>query len=41
VLALDKNFRVWFAQHSIDLNILKNEDQLRSFLNQRDPLLKK
>jgi len=37
VMELDEKSKAWFAQHSMDLNILKNEDQLNLFLNQRDP----
>ena len=32
---LDANIRSWFAQYSIDLNILNDEEDLRKFLNRR------
>lgn len=38
---LDNKIKAWFALHTIDLNILKNEDDLRRFLNLRDPLTEK
>jgi len=38
---LDIKIKEWFAQHTIDLNILKNEGDLRRFLNQRDSLTEK
>ncbi len=38
---LDIKIKAWFVQHTIGLNILKNEGDLRRFLNQRDPLKEK
>ena len=35
---LDKKAREWFKNHSIELNILRNEEELRQFLIQRDPM---
>jgi hypothetical protein len=37
VQQLDEKAREWFKNHSIELNILESEDQLRRLLNQRDP----
>jgi hypothetical protein len=38
VQELDETVQEWFAKHSIALNILETEDDLRRFLNQRDPV---
>jgi hypothetical protein len=38
VQELDETVQEWFAEHSIALNILETEDDLRRFLNQRDPV---
>jgi hypothetical protein len=38
VQELDETVQKWFAEHSIALNILETEDDLRRFLNQRDPV---
>ncbi|AKI97675.1 nucleotidyltransferase domain-containing protein [Kosmotoga pacifica] len=35
---LDKKAREWLENHSIELNILRNEEELRQFLTQRDPM---
>jgi hypothetical protein len=37
VQQLDKRAQEWFGEHSIPLNILHSEEELRRFLNQRDP----
>jgi hypothetical protein len=37
VQRLDERVREWFGSHSIELNILASEAELRRFLNQRDP----
>jgi hypothetical protein len=37
VQRLDENVQEWFQSRSIDLNVLDNADDLRRFLNQRDP----
>jgi hypothetical protein len=38
VQRLDETAREWFKSHSIELNILKSEEDLRRFLNHRDPV---
>jgi hypothetical protein len=35
---LDEQIKEWFKAHSIALNILESEEELRRFLNQRDPV---
>lgn len=35
---LDEKAKEWFKIHSIALNILESEEELRRFLNQRDPV---
>jgi hypothetical protein len=37
VIELDTKMRAWLARRDIPLNILEDEDDLRRFLNQRDP----
>ena len=37
VRRLDERGQEWFESHSIELNILESEEELRRFLNQRDP----
>jgi hypothetical protein len=34
---LDEKAKEWFKIHSIALNVLESEEELRRFLNQRDP----
>jgi len=34
---LDEKAQAWFTEHSIPLNVLATEDDLRRFLSQRDP----
>ncbi|RLC89166.1 MAG: hypothetical protein DRI37_04515 [Chloroflexi bacterium] len=38
VRRLDEKIREWFRSHSIELNILESEEELRGFLNQRSPV---
>jgi hypothetical protein len=38
VRRLDQKVREWFESHSIELNILDSEEELRRFLNHRDPV---
>ena len=38
VRRLDERVQEWFESHSIELNILESEKELRQFLNQRDPV---
>jgi hypothetical protein len=38
VQQLDEKVKEWLGMHSIPLNILKSEEELRQFLNQRDPV---
>jgi hypothetical protein len=38
VRRLDEKMREWLERHAIELNILDSEDELRQFLNRRDPL---
>jgi hypothetical protein len=38
VRRLDAKTLEWFRSHSIELNILEGEEELRGFLNQRDPV---
>jgi len=38
VQRLDERVQKWFESHSIELNILESEEELRRFLNQRDPV---
>lgn len=38
VRQLDQKVREWFESHSIELNILDSEEELRRFLNHRDPV---
>jgi hypothetical protein len=38
VQELDEKAQAWFAEHSIPLNVLATEDDLRRFLNRRDPV---
>ena len=38
VRRLDQKVREWFESHSIELNILDSEEELRRFLNDRDPV---
>lgn len=38
VRRLDEKTLEWFGRHSIELNILESEEELRGFLNQRDPV---
>jgi len=35
---LDEQAQEWFKAHSIALNVLESEEELRRFLNQRDPV---
>ena len=35
---LDEKVKEWFKAHSIALNVLESEEELRRFLNQRDPV---
>jgi hypothetical protein len=37
VQQLDKRVQEWLGEHSIPLNVLHSEEELRRFLNQRDP----
>ena len=38
VQRLDEKVQEWFESHSIELNILDSEEELRRFLDQRDPV---
>jgi len=38
VRQLDEKAKEWFERHAIPLNILQSEEELRHFLNQRDPV---
>jgi len=38
VRRLDERAREWFESHSIALNVLSGKEELRRFLNQRDPV---
>jgi hypothetical protein len=38
VRRLDQKVREWFESHSIELNVLDSEEELRRFLNHRDPV---